>query len=292
MSGITILDGAIGQELANRAEINDHPLWGVHVMRQQPELVTTIHGEYFAAGAAIATANTYNTHRDRLRREGEEDAFERLQRLGCRLAAEARDAAGRGLVAGALGPLGGSYRPEQAKPVDEAAELFAEVARIQSDYVDLYLIETMSSTTEAEGALMGTLGHGKPVWMAISVDDHDGARFRSGEPVEAILPILARLRPDALLVNCSTPEAVSAALPRLAGWDGPLGAYANGFTHIADAFKVESQTVNALTARTDLDPAAYVRFAEDWVANGATLIGGCCEVGPAHIQALSDRFAP
>jgi len=28
----------------------------------------------------------------------------------------------------------------------------------------------------------------------------------------------------------------------------------------------------------------------DWRDAGASLIGGCCEIGPAHIQALSQRF--
>ncbi|MEM8754384.1 MAG: homocysteine S-methyltransferase family protein, partial [Pseudomonadota bacterium] len=272
------------------ANVKDHPLWGLHVMRERPEILREVHADYFAAGAEVATANTYNAHRDRFANAGEADQFEPLQHLALRLACEARDAAGSGLVAGAMGPLGGSYRPEHARPVEEAAELFAEVAELQKPYVDLFMIETMSSTREAAGALAGVVGQGKPVWLAISVDDEDGTRLRSGEPVEAILPILAGDRPDALLVNCSRPEAVSAALPLLTGWDGPLGAYANGFTGIVDDFKVVNQTVNALTARVDLDPAAYAAFAEGWIAAGATLIGGCCEVGPAHIAELSRRF--
>ena len=45
-----------------------------------------------------------------------------------------------------------------------------------------------------------------------------------------------------------------------------------------------------LEARTDLTPEAYANFAQIWIDNGATLVGGCCEVGPAHISELKRRF--
>ena len=49
-------------------------------------------------------------------------------------------------------------------------------------------------------------------------------------------------------------------------------------------------TVDVLGARDDLGPATYAEFAMGWVAAGATIVGGCCEVGPAHIAALRDRL--
>jgi len=105
------------------------------------------------------------------------------------------------------------------------------------------------------------------------------------------LPIADHLA-AALLINCSTPEAVSRAIPAIARSPVPFGGYANGFTHIARDYVQKYSTVKQLTARTDLGPAAYADFAADWVAAGATIIGGCCEVGPAHIAELAHRFRP
>ena len=48
--------------------------------------------------------------------------------------------------------------------------------------------------------------------------------------------------------------------------------------------------MSLLEARKDLGPAAYAAFAEQWVEGGASIIGGCCEVGPAHIAELARRF--
>ena len=68
----------------------------------------------------------------------------------------------------------------------------------------------------------------------------------------------------------------------------PFGAYANGFTKI-DALQ-PGGTVDALTARQDLTPQAYADFVMGWVEKGATIVGGCCEVGPKHISEINDRL--
>ena len=69
-----------------------------------------------------------------------------------------------------------------------------------------------------------------------------------------------------------------------------FGAYANGFTEISEGFLEDAPTVDALSQRTDLGPDAYADIAMSWVDQGATIIGGCCEVGPAHIAVLADRL--
>jgi S-methylmethionine-dependent homocysteine/selenocysteine methylase len=79
-------------------------------------------------------------------------------------------------------------------------------------------------------------------------------------------------------------------VPILVGHGIPVGAYANGFTGIHTDFSSVGATVDMLKARTDLGPETYADFAAQWIADGATLIGGCCEVGPAHIAELKRRF--
>jgi homocysteine S-methyltransferase len=287
---ITILDGGMGQELLARSGATPTPLWSARMMIDRPDLVRAIHDDYFAAGAEIATANTYAIHRDRLAGTPFEADFASLHETALQIAVESRDAHGAGRVAGALGPLGASYVTDAGYDLAEAAARFEEIARLHAPFADLLLIETASSVAQARGALMGATTVGLPVWLSVSVSDENGETLRSGEPVEAVLPLLDAFDVAALLVNCSTPEAVSVALPRLAGAGVPLGAYANGFAGIAQSFIRKGATVDVLETRRDLDPAAYAAFAEGWAASGATIIGGCCEVGPAHIRALADRF--
>lgn len=286
---VTILDGGMGQELVARAG-HATSLWSVQALLDAPDLVRAVHDDYFAAGAEVATTNSYSVLPDRLDSHNIGDSLDGLAQLACRLAVDARDAHGSGLVAGSVGPLGFSYQPNKAPPAAEAAEIYARLARLHAPYVDVHLAETMASVDQARGALMGLGVTGKPVWLALTVDDNIGSNLRSGEALADIFPLLAEYKPDAVFINCSVPEAVSAALPLLANCGVPIGAYANGFTGIAREFDAIGATVDLLKARTDLDAATYAEFAQAWVDGGASLIGGCCEVGPAHIAELKRRF--
>ena len=289
MTEITILDGGMGQELVARAG-NATSLWSVQALLDQPELVRQVHGDYFTAGAEIATTNTYSCLPDRLEHHDMLGKLSELNHLACKLAAEARDTHGSGLVAGSLGPLGFSYQPDKAPPAEQAAKAYAPLAKIHAEYVDVHLLETMSSVDQARGGLMGASVTGKPVWVAVSVDETDGTKLRSGEPVDDLLPLVAEFSPEALLINCSPPEAVTQAIGALKDAHCKLGAYANGFVSIDAQFSSIGATVDLLETRKDLGPEAYADFCQQWIKDGAAIVGGCCEVGPAHIAELKRRF--
>ena len=285
-----ILDGGMGQELVKRAaQATD--LWSMQALLDAPQMVREVHDEYFAAGASIATTNTYSILPDRLLPKGLGDQLIPMTRTACEMAVAARDAHGAGLVAGSLGPQGFSYQPDKCPPAEQAAEVYADLARLHANYVDFHLLETMSSIDQARGGLMGAQVTGLPVWVAFSVSDDDGRLLRSGEPLADVLPLLKEYCPEAVLINCSSPEAVSDGLSSLVGHDFEVGAYANGFTKIHADFNSINATVDLLEARTDLGPDAYLTFAKGWAATGATIIGGCCEVGPKHIETLTEYFA-
>lgn len=284
-----LLDGSIGQELIKRAPGKPTPLWSTQVMMDQPELVTEVHQEYIDAGAKVLSANTYAIHRNRLAWYDLEDNLPRLVDAALTAAESARGTDEDILIAGCMGPLVASYRPDLEAEEALAEERFGELADLMQGRADIFLVETVSSLQEARGALAGVAGYKTPVWMAFSVDDADGTQLRSGEPLEEIAPLLPQM--DVVLINCSRPEAISAAIPILAKMNKRFGAYANGFTHISDGFKQTAPTADTLTARTDLGPTAYADIAMTWVDAGASIIGGCCEVGPAHITELAQRLA-
>lgn len=283
---MTILDGGMGQELVARMG-HATTLWSVQALIDRSDLVRAVHDDFFTAGADVATTNTYSLLPDRLARHDLADRLDALTEAACTAAVAARDAAGGGLVAGALGPLGFSYRPDLAPGPDAAAEVYADLARLHARWVDVHLCETMASVGQAEGALRGAGITGKPVWLALTVMDDDGTRLRSGEPLSDALPLIARYRPARVLLNCARPEALSAGLPTLAGARLRFGAYANGFDRVTKDFARIGGIVDDLDARPDLDPDTYADFARRWRAMGASTIGGCCEIGPDHIRAVA-----
>lgn len=287
MAEITLLDGGMGQELIHRAGDRPTPLWSTQVMMDHPGLVQAVHDDYFAAGASIATTNTYCIHHDRLEKAGLDAAFADLHAAALDGARAARLRAGHGRIAGSIGPLVASYRPETHPPHDEAVAKYAEVARLLAPHVDLILCETVASLAHAHAILEGAKVAGLPVWLSVTVMDSDGSLLRSGEPTAEAGRLAAAMGAAAVLANCSAPEAMGAAMAALKPSGLPFGAYANGFEMITEDFLKDSPTVDALQARRDMGPEAYAAHAMSWVAQGATIVGGCCETGPAHISALS-----
>jgi S-methylmethionine-dependent homocysteine/selenocysteine methylase len=285
---ITLLDGGMGQELVARSGDAPTPLWSTQVMMDHPGLARDLHRDYFAAGAVIATANTYALHHDRLVKFRLDHRFHGLYDQALAEAREACPPGGR--VAGSMGPLVASYRPETLPPMETAIALYTEVAALMADRVDLLIAETVASLDHARAVIAGARAGapGKALWLAVTVDDEDGTRLRSGEPVAGLAGLADQV--DAVLANCSAPEAMDQAMPVLAGLGRPFGAYANAFEQITKDFLKDNPTVDALSKRPEMTPARYAECVLGWVRSGATIVGGCCETTPAHIAAVRDRL--
>jgi S-methylmethionine-dependent homocysteine/selenocysteine methylase len=290
MTEIVLTDGGMGQELLHRSRTPPTPLWSGRVLLEEPELVRDLHAEFIRAGARVITINSYGATPERLAREGEGAMFEPLQRRAIDLAVAARDDVGDGdvLIAGCLPPLFGSYQPELRIPFDETLATYRRIVAEQAERVDLMLCETMASAEEGLAAATAANECGKPVWVSWTLADEGPPLLRGGDTLAQAAAALDGMPLAARLVNCSRPEAIDAALPELVALGGAVGAYANAFPAVEDLELGGS--VDVLGVRDDLGPAVYAAFAMNWVAGGATIVGGCCEVGPAHIAVLRDRL--
>lgn len=153
--------------------------------------------------------------------------------------------------------------------------------------MDLFLCETLSSVAETRQATETAAQAGGEVWTALCVDEDDGTRLRGGEPLLEAADAARRAGAGRVLINCAPPEATTTALALLLEAGFIAGAYANGFATVAPM--AQGSTVDALSARRDLDPKAYADIVMDWVAAGADAVGGCCAIGPAHIAEISRR---
>ena len=290
-SSLLILDGGTGRELARLGAPFRQPEWSALALIEGPEFVTRVHRAYVAAGADVITTNSYavvpfHIGEDRFAAEGAA-----LATLAGQLArAEADAASHRVLVAGSLPPVCGSYRPDLVD-LDRARPIIATLVAALAPNVDHWLAETLSSLVEAELAAAETAGTGKPLWLSFTLQDEDTSApptLRSGESVTLAAQTAQRLGAAAILFNCSQPEvmlgAVEAARAALEP-DSPIriGVYANAFPPMA----ADAEANSALCPiRADLTPEGYARFAAQWQAAGATMLGGCCGIGPEHIAHL------
>lgn len=286
---VVLLDGGMGQELRRHSRYPASPLWSAQVMLDEPDLVTAVHREFIDAGARVITANTYSATPQRLTRDGDPGLFDSLHAAALRAAGKARSDSGQDVrIAGCLPPLVASFRPDLVPDDATCLRNYRRIAEAQAAGVDLFICETMSLAREARMATLAATESKLPVWTSFTVDDNDGGRLRSGGLLaDAAREVLAA-GAERILVNCAVPEAVTTAMGELAGLGMPFGGYANGFASVAEL--QPGGTVDVLESRTDLGPAAYAEHALRWVEKGASIVGGCCEVGPAHIAVLADRL--
>lgn len=292
MARVVLLDGGMGQELLNRSENKTPLLWSAQYLMSEPDLVKAVHGEYIWAGARVITVNAYSATYTRMTLVDAADRVPELQLKACELAKAARDVAGQSgagvAIAGCLPPLNGTYRPDRVRSFEINLDEYRRLARHQAPHVDFFICETMSTIEEARAAATAAVETGKTVWVAWSLEDNGAKHLRSGETIGDAFKALNGLA-SAVLANCTHPESITAAMSELKATGLPTGGYANGFTGIPKTF-MPGRTKELLSARRDLDPAAYAKFALRWVQQGATIVGGCCEVGPAHIARIKEEL--
>ena len=279
MTAFTLLDGALGTELTRRGCDTRLPLWSARALMDAPEIVRRIHADYAAAGAEVLTANTFRTNTRALARAGLPGQVDALTRVAVGLAREG--AAGRARVAGSMAPVEDCYSPDLVP--DDAAlarEHTALANALAEAGCDLILVETMNMVREATIAAEAAARTGLPFWVSFTLGGDD--RLLSGETLAEAVRAVLPLEPQAMLINCIPVAQVSSALRalRLAAGDDRLriGAYAN-VGHVDDEV--------GWTLTDAVSPAAYATAAREWLALGASLIGGCCGTTPAHIAALS-----
>ena len=280
-----ILDGGMGQELVKRAKHKLTPLWSADVLRDHPDLVAEVHRDFIQAGADVITLSSYAATPTRLAKYNRQDEFEALQKAAINAAKQACDDMGLStLIAGSLPPLPGSYRPSERLGSQLSQQEYQQILEQQYKHVDLFLCETMASIEEACISTSVAMKSGLPVWTAFTVNEKDGSFLRSGEQIiEAAKAVLAE-GASALLINCSPPEATSQALNELSPHIETMGAYANGFLTV-EPYQGHA-TVDVLKSRKEINPQTYAEFGQEWLSKGATIIGGCCEIGPKHIAEI------
>jgi S-methylmethionine-dependent homocysteine/selenocysteine methylase len=247
--------------------------------------VRQIHVDNLRAGADIITTNTFRTTARTLRRANiDPDRARELDALAVRLALEARDEAGRphALIAGSIAPLEDCYLPVFDTPEDQAlAEHRAQANSLAEDGVDLLMVETMPTATEAAIALQAALETGAPATVGfVCAPPENGAppSLLSGETLAAAVEQVTPLGPSAILVNCAAPLVITAALRELRTLTSlPIGGYAN-------AGRIDDQV--GWVPDAALSGERYAAFAREWLALGAWLIGGCCGATPEHTAAL------
>jgi len=260
----------------------------------RPEIVRDIHRSYFAAGADIATTNTFTATRIGQSDYALEDYAAEMSLAGAQLAREVADEFG-GLVAGSVGPLNVtlSLSPKVDDPAfravtfDAVVATYAEqMAALRDGGVDMLLIETIFDSLNAKAAIVAAQETTPelPLWISFTAVDRSG-RNLSGQTVEAFWVSVEHARPLVVGVNCSLGATEMRPfvedLSRIA--DTWIACYPNA--GLPNEFGTHDEQPE--------DTSKYLgEFARAGLVN---IVGGCCGTTPDHVRAIKaavDGVAP
>jgi len=282
-----VADGGLATELEAQGNDLSDALWSARLLMDAPGQILDAHLAFFRAGAQIATSASYQASFEGFAGRGlDRREAAGLMRRSVDLARAARDQlAGDGRerwVAASAGPYGAAladgseYRGRYGLSVRELTawhrprlEVLAEAGP------DVLALETVPDTDEAEALMAAIAGLGVPAWLSYTVAD---GRTRAGQPLAEAFAVAAGV-PEvvAVGVNCCAPSDV---LPAIAAAREATGKPVIVYPNSGEEWDARRR---AWTGPSGYSPA----LPRQWMAAGATIIGGCCRVRPADIAQIA-----
>ncbi|MGB3682103.1 MAG: homocysteine S-methyltransferase family protein [Rubrobacteraceae bacterium] len=284
---VILLDGGTGTELEKREVPMDVAAWCAAALSTHPEVVRGVHEDYIRAGADVIITNTFPAAKHVLEEAGLGDRFRELNARAAELAREARESVGREgvYVAGSISTfparLDHGYDPgEQTARANyrEQAEVLAEAG------VDLISLEMMRDLEQSAYAAEAAGETGLPVWLGFSckrAEDGTLLLWDEHDTLAEAVDELARQNVSLIsIMHTLTEDTVPALREVRERWDGPLGAY----PHYGKFIMPNWQFIDMIS------PEDFAAEAQQWIEAGAQVVGGCCGIGPEHIQVLKEKL--
>lgn len=283
-----VLDGGLATQLEAQGHDLRDSLWSARLLRDAPDEIVAAHRAYFDAGADVAITASYHASFPGFADAGiDEQEAARLFARSVELARRAQPDDRQTFVAGSVGLYGvvwangteytGDYR--RASDDEIAEEQRRRIGALVDAGPDLIAIETIPSGREA--AILGELlsEFDTEAWVTFCCrDDH---HLSDGTPVsDAVKAVTRTNRLTCVGLNCTPPQHVESLLADIRGaTDLPIVAYPNwGRVWDGEAYEW-------------LEGTGVVEFSPDvlerWHAAGASVIGGCCGIGPDGIAGVA-----
>ncbi len=289
-----LLDGGLASQLEAMGHDLSGALWSGELLVKEPAQVGLAHLRFFSAGARVATTASYQLSYEGLRRIGMDRAeADVLFRRSVQMAHLARAGVldtDDAWVATSVGPYGAAladgseYRGDYGLTVAELRAWHRPRLAVLSETVtdgdaDVLAIETIPCLAEAEALLAEVAGTGVPCWLSLTCASP--STTRAGEPVAEAFEMAADVAEViAVGVNCLPPDDARRLVSTAARISGkPVVVYPNS-----------GEQWDAVARKWTGSAALLPAEAPGLVADGARLVGGCCQVLPDEIAAMKDAL--
>ncbi|WP_052867459.1 methionine synthase [Streptomyces niger] len=294
-SRVVVADGAMGTMLqAQDPSLDDfQQLEGCNEILNltRPDIVRSVHEEYFAVGVDCVETNTFGANHAAL---GEYDIPERvfeLSEAGARIAREVADefTASTGRQRWVLGSMGpGTKLPTLGHaPYTTLRDAYQQNAEgMIAGGADALLVETTQDLLQTKAAVLGArraldaTGTHLPIICSVTVETT--GTMLLGSEIGAALTALEPLGIDMIGLNCATgPAEMSEHLRYLARHSRvPISCMPNAGLPV----------LGKDGAHYPLTAAELADAQETFVGEyGLSLVGGCCGTTPEHLRQVVER---
>lgn len=289
-----LIDGGLATQCEAMGCNIDGALWSAKLLRDDPESIVQAHRAYLNAGARIIATASYQASRQGFATVGvSPQESDQMILTSVALAVRARNEflhdnpdAARPLVAASMGPYGAvlhdgsEYTGAYSLPTWSLRKFHQQrLAVFARSEADLLAFETIPNRDETMVICDLLRNSPKPAWVSFSC--RDAQHLADGTALYELARPL-RDHPALLAVgaNCVSPELV---VPLI----GQLKKVAPGKRIVVYPNSGEHYCAEDNSWHGTETPLQCERAAREWIAAGATLVGGCCRIGPPQIAAMA-----
>ena len=296
-SKVRILDGGMGQELLSKGLKPKGSLWSgtALIYEKYHQLVIDTHLDFIKSGADVIVTNNFAARRVRMLQNKVEDHFNYANKKAGELALKAKEISKKNvLIAGSLPAQNDTYVLDQRdKKVIEKG--FYDQAKLLRPFVDFFYLDVLCGSKECEIALNITEKLKLPVLVGLHIKKN--GKLPSGETISEVVKKCKNKNWLGLIAACVSPEIIENAISEIKQLKIPFGFKANLWKteepvpvhHFAlPTDEIGANPVETMGSRDEYTDIRFLEFSKKMMGKGATILGGCCETKPSHINAISN----
>ena len=291
-----ILDGGMGQELLAKGLKAKGSLWSATALieKKYHQLVVDAHLDFIKSGADVIVTNNFSARRARMIENKVEEHFNYANEKAGELALKAKEISKKNvLIAGSLPGQNDTYVLDQRdKKIIEKG--FHDQAKLIKPFVDFFYLDVLCGTKECELALNVVEKMNLPVLVGLHVKKN--GKLPSNENISEVVEKCKNKNWLGIILACVSPEIIEKTIDEVKQLDIPFGYKANlwkteepvpvhKFASPSD--EIGTNPAKVMGTREDYTDVMFLEFSKKMISKGATILGGCCETKPSHINKIS-----
>ena len=291
-----ILDGGMGQELLAKGLKAKGSLWSATALidKNYHQLIIDAHLDFIKSGAEVITTNNFSARRTRMIQNNVEEHFNYANEKAGELALKAKEISKKNvLIAGSLPGQNNTYTLDQRdkKTIEKG---FYDQAKLLKPFVDFFYLDVLCGSKECKLALNVAEKLNLPVLVGLHIKKN--GRLPSNETISEVVESCKNKNWLGLVIACVSPEIIENSIEEVKNLNIPFGYKANlwkaeepipvhKFASPND--KIGANPNETMGTRDDYTGLKFLEFSKKMLNKGATILGGCCEIKPQHIEKIS-----